>query len=482
MHGRGVLPAVGGLVILALTAGTTGLATAAAHADADADVGAPASVVVPAADSHLRFVGRWERHYRGDEAATVNSGGYLLARFDGVRADGLFDVEDITVPPQVWVTVDDGPRRLLTVDSAEQRLTPPDLGPGAHTLRLDVKDTDQVTNRWLVPLNDALVVRGLRLDPGARILPPPPAAHVRMAFFGDSITEGIRALGDPLTPDGADGTRAWANLTARSFGADFAQVGFGKQGIMRDGVGNVPWAPQSFGFNFAGSPADPSFQPDVVVLLQGSNDSQVTDAQFAPAYLDYLREVRSAYPDAWIIAMVPLIGRHLPVIESDVTQLGDPRVVAVDTTGWLDRHDPADYTDTVHPTVAGHLKVAQRLVPEIARVTGLPVVSSPVTADVRPVPVASQGEGVTVDVTVHRVLDPTAGTTRGTVDVTPPPGFTVQGARHPYVLDGDTATVPIRLVGSLPSGTDQSTGEVRVLVDGQVETLPLPLIVTREGS
>jgi lysophospholipase L1-like esterase len=472
VRGRTALVAAAAVAILAGTPTLPGIATAV-----DGTV-----TTVPATDGHLRFVGRWDRHYRGDESATVNSGAYLIARFEGDRLDGQFDTTDITYPPQVWVTVDDGPRRLLDVDGADLRLTPAGLSPGAHTVRIDVKDTDQVTNRWLTPLNDAVVVRGLRVH-GGDVLPPPPAAPVRMAFFGDSITEGIRALGDALTPDGADGTRAWANLTARSFGADFAQVGFGKQGVMRDGVGNVPWAPQSFGLNFAGSPADPAFRPGVVVLLQGSNDSQVTDEQFAPAYLDYLREVRGAYPDAWIIAMVPLIGRHLSVIESDVRQLGDPKVVAVDTTGWLDRHDTADYTDTVHPTVAGHLKVAQRLVPEIARVTGLPVVSSPVTAEAAPASVRTTGRStVEVAVTVHRVLDTTTAPTRGTIAVTPPPGFTVPTARQPYVLHDDTTTVPIRLVGALPPDSDQSTGVVRVLVDGQVEALPIALTVTREGS
>jgi hypothetical protein len=155
----------------------------------------------------------------------------------------------------------------------------------------------------------------------------------------------------------------------------------------------------------------------------------------------------------------------------------------VDTTGWLDRHDTADYTDTVHPTVAGHLKVAQRLVPEIARVTGLPVVSTPVTAEAAPATVRAEGRTtVETTVTVHRVLDTTTAPTRGTVVLTPPPGFTVASARRPYVLNGGTTTVPIRLVGALPPGSDRSTGEVRVLVDGQVETLPVALTVTREGS
>jgi hypothetical protein len=153
-------------------------------------------------------------------------------------------------------------------------------------------------------------------------------------------------------------------------------VGFGKQGVMRTGVGNVPTAPESFPYDFQGSAADPTFAPDVVVLLQGSNDSTVTDEEFAPAYASYLTEVRAADPHAWIFAMEPLIGRHSAAIQADVEHAADPRMVFVDTDGWLDRHSTADYTDTVHPTVAGHLKVASRLIPIISRVTGWPVRSS----------------------------------------------------------------------------------------------------------
>ncbi|WP_329255380.1 GDSL-type esterase/lipase family protein [Actinoallomurus sp. NBC_01490] len=344
-------------------------------------LGTPGAVAQPAgegttiasSDPRIGFVGRWERHYAGDEAATVNSGSRVRLRFTGRRVTGLFDVSTIAVPPQLWVTVDGGPRSLVTVDRPEIDLAPPGLRPGAHTLRVDVKDTDQVTNRWLPPLGDAVILRGFRLAPRGRLLPPPRPAPVRMAFFGDSITEGIRALGQPLTPDGADGTRTYAAVTARSFGADMQLVGFGKQGVMREGVGNVPTAPESFPYNFAGSPADSGFVPDVVVLLEGSNDSTVTDEQFAPAYASYLSEVRAANPHAWIFAMEPLIGRHSAAIQSDVANAADPRMVFVNTDGWLDRHSTADYTDTVHPTVAGHLKVASRLIPIISRVTGWPV-------------------------------------------------------------------------------------------------------------
>lgn len=463
--------AAGALPAVLLTGMLLGAPSAAAELTPAGD-----ATTVPSSDPRIGFVGRWERHYAGDEAATVNSGSQVRLRFTGGQVTGLFDVSTVEVPPQLWVTVDGGPRSLVTVDRPEIDLAPPGLRPGAHVMRIDVKDTDQVTNRWLPPLGDAVVVRGIRLAPGELLLPPPQPEPVRMAFFGDSITEGIRALGQPLTPDGADGTRTYAAVAARSFGADMQLVGFGKQGVMRDGVGNVPTAPESFPYNFQGSPADPGFAPDIVVLLQGSNDSAVTDEQFAPAYASYLKEVRAAYPNAWIFAMEPLIGRHSAVIQSDVTDAADPKMVFVNTDGWLDRHNTADYTDTVHPTVAGHLKVASRLIPIISKTTGSPVRSSPVRVTVPAVTREPDGTSTT-QVAIEQVL-PEADAVSGTVLITPPPGFTVDHPRVRYQVGQDgTVTLPVRLHGDLPAGTTSATGSVRVLVDGNIEALPVPLVV-----
>ncbi|MGH3380041.1 MAG: GDSL-type esterase/lipase family protein [Actinoallomurus sp.] len=460
------------LVLLAGTLLGPPAATAAA-----ARVPGGGATTVPSSDPRIGFAGRWERHYAGDEAATVNSGSQVRLAFTGRRLTALFDVSTITVPPELWVTVDGGPRSLVTVDRAEIDLAPSGLRPGAHEVRIDVKDTDQVTNRWLPPLGDAVVLRGFRLPPGERLLPPPRPAPVRMAFFGDSITEGIRALGQPLTPDGADGTRTYASVAGRAFHADIQLVGFGKQGVMRTGVGNVPTAPESFPYNFQGSAADPGFDPGIVVLLQGSNDSTVTDEEFAPAYASYLNEVRAADPHAWIFAMEPLIGRHSAVIQSDVEHAADPRMVFVNTDGWLDRHSTADYTDTVHPTVAGHLKVASRLVPIISRVTGLPVRSSPVRVAAPDVTRSPDGT-LTAQVRIEQVLPDALPAARGTVLVTAAPGFTADRDRLRYRVGRDgTATVTVRLRGGPPDGTGE-VGSVRVLVDDNTEALPVPLVVT----
>ena len=104
-----------------------------------------------------------------------------------------------------------------------------------------------------------------------------------MAFFGDSITEGIRALSLATGPTGADGTASWAYQTARAFGANADQAGFGGTGILNPaGSGGVPTALLTFGYNFEGSPYTSSFIPQVVVINEGTNDGAYGSDQFIP--------------------------------------------------------------------------------------------------------------------------------------------------------------------------------------------------------
>ena len=170
-------------------------------------------------------------------------------------------------------------------------------------------------------------------------------------------------------PTGADGTASYAYLTARAFGADADQVGFGGTGItVPFGSGGVPSASQTFPDNFSGSPVDPNFVPEVVVVNEGTNDVAASSAQFEPAYQAYLAEIRSAYPAAWILAMRPFNGTHAADIQAAVTALADARIDYVDTTNWL---TAADFTDGTHPNTVGDAIAAAHLTALVASVTGL---------------------------------------------------------------------------------------------------------------
>ncbi len=333
----------------------------------------PGGMVIEPDDANLRYIGHWDKWRLSEQAVTVNSGSRVLCIFTGGSLRGRFAIQGITHPAQIYVSLDRRKPQLYTLNAQLIDFVPKRLGGGRHTLQIAVKDVDERANRWQPPLASAVIFQGLVIDPGAKTLPLPPPSARQMEFYGDSITQGVRALSMAIGTAGSDGTKDYAFLTALAFGARSNQVGFGRQGIIRTGNGGVPPAAQSFGWNFVGSKADPSFVPQVVVVNQGTNDGMYPSAQFEPAYLDYIREIRAADPKSWIFCMRPFGGFHEKDVRAAVQSLSDPHTVYVDTAGWLDR---ADYTDGVHPTAAGHVKAARKLVRAISTSTGWKTVRS----------------------------------------------------------------------------------------------------------
>jgi lysophospholipase L1-like esterase len=105
------------------------------------------------------------------------------------------------------------------------------------------------------------------------------------------------------------------------------------------------------------------WQPDLVVLNQGSNDADVDPAVFRAALARYLDEIRRAYPAARIVVLRPLSGSQAQAFAAEVAarnQAGDARISLIDTTGWL---APEDFVDGLHPNLGGSAKLRDRLVP-----------------------------------------------------------------------------------------------------------------------
>ena len=308
-------------------------------------------------DPRLTYEGHWavtEQH-----AITVNSGSQLTFRFTGSSLSAAFDTASITVPSQLYVTIDSSAPQLVKVGEPSIELAT-GLGAGIHTAHFAVKDVDEYENRWILPLQSGVVLDGIRLDHGAELLPlRDPQAH-RLEFYGDSITEGVMAQCPVLGVDCADGTKDYAYLVGEAFDANTNQVGFGKQGIIQPGHGNVGTASESFGWLLSGFPAEP-FHPDAVVVNFGTNDAPWSGQEFRPRYLSYLRQVRAANPHAHIFALRPFNGTHAADVAAAVDELNDPATTYVDTTGWLTA-GTQDYNGGAHPSVEGHRKVADQLV------------------------------------------------------------------------------------------------------------------------
>ncbi|MGW7203577.1 GDSL-type esterase/lipase family protein [Streptomyces sp. NPDC054837] len=309
--------------------------------------------VVRPDDRRLAYEGHWGR--TAEAATTVNSGARLRFRFAGDSVHALFDVSSITVPAQIYVSVDGGPKRLYAVDRNDLEIRA--AGRGPHTVELSVKDVFSRAERWTPPLATGVVLTGVR----GRLLDQKTSHARQLAFYGDSITQGVMALCDVNTSDCADGTAAYPTLVADALHASLTQVGFGRQGAVQTGNGGVPAASDAYGWNYAGSKADSDRKADVIVVNQGTNDTAWGPDEFRAAYRTYLDTLRAAAPRARILALRPLNGAHAEDIAAVVAELAHTRTEFVDTTDWLSLTD-GDFNGTVHPSSRGHRKVADRLI------------------------------------------------------------------------------------------------------------------------
>jgi lysophospholipase L1-like esterase len=345
-------------------AGTAGGGAGGAAAGSGGAGGSGGTGGAPVALADFQLYGRWDVTHAG-KAITVNSGSHVTSTFHGSGLSAKFDVggNDTNVMPTVAYKIDGG-------DWVEKEISATlELASGLpvadHTVLLFVRGMDEKQARWTPPLVSVTIFLGFDVAGGA-LVPTPRPERMKIEFLGDSITEGV-AVHDkgPAGQTGAnwrtDGPRGYASLTGMAMNAEYRQVGFGRQGLTVGGNGGVPKAQDALDFFYAGVPRD-DWQPDLVVINQGTNDSGASSETFAPLYLGLLGKVRTAYPGARIAALRPFGGAHAADISAQVTARkdgGDAQVFYVDTTGWT---AAGDFTDGVHPNVPGSVKISAKLV------------------------------------------------------------------------------------------------------------------------
>ena len=296
-------------------------------------------------DTNLVYVGRWDR---GDVNVSHShwGGAYLRAAFTGTTIG--FRGGATAGGPTVLVSVDGEPPHEVNALDARP------LKAGVHTLILGSPGQ-----------NGEFEFKGLVLDPNARTLPTP--VRPLIEFIGDSITTG----GGQTLP--ATVNYAW--MSAETLGCDHTQIAFSARalttgyGCAGDKAGLDTQYFRLKNFNHLGDTPpvlwDFSYTPQVIVINLGQNDQcgGEPDAIFTASYVGFVRKLRAKFPRSQVVALRPFGGPYEAAIRRAVETLntdGDARVRFLDTTGWLDK---ADFVDGVHPTEAGHTKVALRLAP-----------------------------------------------------------------------------------------------------------------------
>ena len=317
------------------------------------------------------FFGRWDRR-RLERAITVNSGSYVYTRFSGAWIAAHFDVSLNQAPfPTLAWQINDQPWQ--EAELASSVLLGHGLGAGVHKVQLMVRGLDEHQSRWKHPLIASVTFTGLAIADGGKFHRPLDSwMHPKLTieFLGDSITEGVIVQeghagvdpGMPFTwPWLSDARMSYVGRTASLLGAEYRQVGFGATGLKRVGSGGAAGALDTFNSFYAGCPRD-RFEPNIVIVNQGTNDSGMPSAEYTSLYVEYLMLIRKAYRKARIVALCPFIGAHRDDIRNATllrTQAGDRGVVFIDTAGW--------YDGPLHPNVEGSALLGQKLAAAITR-------------------------------------------------------------------------------------------------------------------
>ncbi|MEU6250860.1 RICIN domain-containing protein [Glycomyces sp. NPDC047010] len=299
-------------------------------------------------DPNLQYYGRWN---------TTDASFYTMG-WAGGYVEGAFTGSSIGVKLRntidLYYSVDGGAETWLRAVSGNVTIRT-GLSSGTHTIRIGFRE--KAGSYTGDPAFGGLILA----SGGATSAISRPANFIE--FIGDSITVG--------QPNGNRPFTAYPYLVGDNLNAGHTQVAQGGACLVStsDGCwGMMDWfrrtsmASTSDDWNFS------RYQATAVVINLGTNDvgHGVSTTTFQANYITMLERVRQAYPNAHIFALQTFRGRYVPETLAAVnarTSAGDSKVHFVDTTGWLP--DAGDLVDSVHPSDAGHLKIANRLTPII---------------------------------------------------------------------------------------------------------------------
>jgi lysophospholipase L1-like esterase len=326
----------------------------------------------------------------GTRAEATMPGAYVKAAFRGSTAVGLILDGSVnrgcpaSSMPVVEFSIDEGPFKAVPLSRAENTYVL-SMGSGlnaeaTHRVEVFFRAADLTQKRWESSMTH-LCIAGFALDAGASLLPQKARARKSIAF-GDSITEGVGAVGLFTSWQllGVNSAReTWFPIVCAALDCEYGQLGSGGLGMTR--TLNMPPLPKIWHHydpatsRLTGGLLLP--EPDYVVCSLGTNDFE---KEIAADYTRWLAEMRKACPTARIFCIVPTLGVHKKEIEAAVgsrKRAGDLRVYLIDPApvakAFRSNTGATQLAyDGVHPSVYGHAILAAFIAAEIQKVLSLP--------------------------------------------------------------------------------------------------------------
>lgn len=187
----------------------------------------------------------------------------------------------------------------------------------------------------------------------------PATAQIKVACLGDSITYGS-GLADRAT-------QSYPAVLGRLLGDDYEVRNYGVSGATMLRHGNLPY------WNTSAFPDSSEWNPDLVVIMLGTNDSKPQNWRFGDEfegdYLDMIDHYASlsSTPAAYVCTPCPVyepgnFGISPTVVREEIVplvwQIGDEAGAPVIDVFTALSDLPEDFPDTVHPNADGAAAIA----------------------------------------------------------------------------------------------------------------------------
>ncbi len=314
------------------------------------------------------FVGRWFEK-------TVKDAPHMVTTTDGAHLYFLVQGATEIAVNFTKITRLELPYFAYSIDGAEpvrQHIDEPTVtlpDDGYHTVRIIADGLTETEAKWQREIGFAL--RSVEVNAG-RLVGIKPTNKV-VFFYGDSITEGIRALSMDANANGNSATNAYSWHTAENLGAVPYLIGYGATGLIQ--VGSFHPMIDAIDHLSEDRLVDDSpvaaVRPDLIVINHGANDSGLATKDFDAALRVAIARLQEKYPGVKIVYCVAFLeAERQSVVEQGacVEKLASEieGLYVVHTKDWA-----LSYTDgNLHPDAAGGAKAGDLLAKAIKEIVG----------------------------------------------------------------------------------------------------------------
>lgn len=298
--------------------------------------------------------GRWfKKDINGtSHDVTLNSGAELYFLTSGVSEVKVdFTVLTSISTPYYAVYIDNGEAQRYPI--TQNTVVLPDKG--RHAVRIVMDGMTESEGKWDNEIGYA--IKGITSDGRLRAIRP---TNDIIFYYGDSITEGINALGVGNTGESNSAVNTYSHQNAKELSAIPYIIGYGGSGITKEGSFNTML--NAIDNLSATRKTDDTVKPDKIVINHGYNDhSNATSDEFKTALKATLTRLTEKYPETPIYYAIPFAQRMASEIREVCVDFAEVRVVETSD------YDITYSADSIHLAPEGARVAGERLAAAIEK-------------------------------------------------------------------------------------------------------------------